>query len=69
MPMLMQRNPDLWGSDADAFDPDRWLDARAARYASNPMMFMPFSAGPRIVSVLLRQTPLLATFIYMLPFV
>lgn len=50
MPMLMQRNPDLWGPDADAFDPDRWLDpARLSKVTGNPMMFMPFSAGPRIV--------------------
>ncbi|KAL5522174.1 hypothetical protein ACEPAF_2031 [Sanghuangporus sanghuang] len=49
MPMLMQRNPDLWGPDADVFDPDRFLDpARTAILTSNPMMFTPFSAGPRI---------------------
>ncbi|THH04268.1 hypothetical protein EW145_g5647 [Phellinidium pouzarii] len=49
MPMLMQRNPDLWGPDADIFDPERFLDpARTARLAANPMMFTPFSAGPRI---------------------
>ena len=50
MPLLMQRNPDLWGPDADTFDPDRWLDSRAERFRTNPMIFMPFSAGPRIVS-------------------
>ena len=50
MPMLMQRNPDLWGPDADKFDPDRFLDPqRAAMLTSNPFMFIPFSAGPRIV--------------------
>lgn len=55
MPMLMQRNPDLWGADADAFDPARWLDpARLAKVTGNPMMFLPFSAGPRIVSPILR---------------
>ncbi|TDL23414.1 cytochrome P450 monooxygenase CYP63 [Rickenella mellea] len=48
-PLLMQRNPDLWGEDADEFDPDRWLEPkRLARITSNPMMFTPFSAGPRI---------------------
>ena len=51
MPMLMQRNPDLWGPDADAFDPERFLDPkRSAKLTANPMMFIPFSAGPRIVS-------------------
>ncbi|KAH8113061.1 cytochrome P450 monooxygenase CYP63 [Phellopilus nigrolimitatus] len=49
MPMLMQRNPDLWGPDADIFDPERFLNpARTAKLSANPMMFTPFSAGPRI---------------------
>ncbi|KAH9840624.1 cytochrome P450 [Rhodofomes roseus] len=46
--VLMHRNPALWGLDADLFDPDRWLDKRLSRFVSNPMMFAPFSAGPRI---------------------
>ena len=51
-PMLMMRNPDLWGDDADEFIPERWLDpARISRLTANPLMFTPFSAGPRIVSV------------------
>ena len=53
MPLLMQRNPDLWGPDADVFDPDRWLDPkRISIVTANPMMYTPFSAGPRIVSSL-----------------
>ncbi|TFY66527.1 hypothetical protein EVG20_g4563 [Dentipellis fragilis] len=52
-PLLMQRNPTLWGPDAERFDPERWLDPqRLARYTANPLMFQPFSAGPRIVSTL-----------------
>ncbi|KIM79356.1 hypothetical protein PILCRDRAFT_74435, partial [Piloderma croceum F 1598] len=48
-PALTQRNPALWGKDADTFDPERWLDPeRLARFIANPMMFTPFSAGPRI---------------------
>ena len=51
-PMLMQRNPDLWGEDADVFDPERFLDpSRVAKLTANPMMFTPFSAGPRIVRI------------------
>jgi len=47
----MQRNKVLWGPDADEFDPERWIDpSRLSRFTSNPMMFTPFSAGPRIVS-------------------
>ena len=56
MPMLMQRNPDLWGDDADVFDPERFLDPkRMAKLTANPMMFTPFSAGPRIVSYFFLQ--------------
>ncbi|KAG2155274.1 cytochrome P450 monooxygenase CYP63 [Suillus bovinus] len=47
--LLTQRNKELWGPDADEFDPERWIDPqRLARFTSNPMMFTPFSAGPRI---------------------
>lgn len=49
----MQRNKVLWGHDADEFDPERWIDPnKLSRFTSNPMMFTPFSAGPRIVSIL-----------------
>lgn len=34
---------------ADAFDPDRFLDARLHTYLTpNPFIFLPFNAGPRI---------------------
>jgi len=45
---LTQRNPALWGPDADVFDPERWLDERLSIFTSRPMIFTPFSAGPRI---------------------
>jgi len=49
LPLLMQRNPALWGDDADVFDPDRWIQPdRLSKITANPMMFSPFSAGPRI---------------------
>ncbi|KAG1748095.1 cytochrome P450 monooxygenase CYP63 [Suillus lakei] len=52
--LLTQRNKELWGPDADDFDPERWIDPqRVARFTSNPMMFTPFSAGPRIASFFL----------------
>ena len=39
---LMHRDPDMWGSDAEEFIPERWEDAR-------PMWkFVPFGGGPRI---------------------
>ena len=54
LPLLMQRNPALWGDDADDFDPERWIDPiRMKKFVANPTMFTPFSAGPRIVSVLI----------------
>lgn len=54
LPLLFQRNKALWGPDADEFDPERWLDpARVAKFVANPSIFAPFSAGPRIVSLVL----------------
>ncbi|EKM59240.1 uncharacterized protein PHACADRAFT_249546 [Phanerochaete carnosa HHB-10118-sp] len=45
----MHRREEFWGPDAEAFDPDRFLDARAQRYLTpNPFVFLPFNAGPRI---------------------
>ncbi|EGO03065.1 hypothetical protein SERLA73DRAFT_158706 [Serpula lacrymans var. lacrymans S7.3] len=47
--LLMHRRPDLWGPDADEFDPDRFLDDRLRKYLiPNPFIFLPFNAGPRI---------------------
>ncbi|KAH7888186.1 cytochrome P450 [Phlebopus sp. FC_14] len=46
---LMQRRKDLWGPDADIFDPDRFIDERLHKYLTpNPFIFLPFNAGPRI---------------------
>ncbi|KAG8690790.1 hypothetical protein FRC08_010355 [Ceratobasidium sp. 394] len=44
----MQRRADLWGQDAEEFDPDRWLDDRVRMFVADPMRFVPFNAGPRI---------------------
>ncbi|KAF9020876.1 cytochrome P450 [Hymenopellis radicata] len=47
--MVMHRRKDLWGPDADEFDPDRFLDERNKKYlVPNPFIFLPFNAGPRI---------------------
>ncbi|KAI0824718.1 cytochrome P450 monooxygenase pc-2 [Trametes gibbosa] len=46
---LTHRRKDYWGPDALSFDPDRWLDERLNTYfATNPFIFLPFNAGPRI---------------------
>ncbi|KAI6033791.1 cytochrome P450 [Pisolithus microcarpus] len=45
---LMHRRKDLWGPDAEDFDPDRFLDERSKYLTSNPFIFLPFNGGPRI---------------------
>ncbi|KIJ66961.1 hypothetical protein HYDPIDRAFT_26376 [Hydnomerulius pinastri MD-312] len=46
---LMHRRKDLWGPDAEEFDPDRFLDERLHKYLTpRPFIFLPFNAGPRI---------------------
>lgn len=58
LPVLMQRRTDLWGPDAENFDPERWLDERNRAFVADPMRFVPFDAGPRIVSCsFLRKWP------------
>ncbi|KAJ7459777.1 cytochrome P450 [Mycena latifolia] len=47
--LMMHRRKDLWGPDAEEFDPDRWLDERLkTTLLTNSFMFLPFNAGPRI---------------------
>jgi len=46
---IMHRRKDLWGPDAEEFDPDRFLDERLHKYLTpKPFIFLPFNAGPRI---------------------
>ncbi|KAE8154168.1 cytochrome P450 [Aspergillus avenaceus] len=40
-PYVLHRRKDIWGSDADKFDPDRWASKRVT------WEFVPFSGGPR----------------------
>ncbi|KAJ7175781.1 cytochrome P450 [Mycena filopes] len=47
--LLLHRRKDLWGPDAEEFDPDRWLDERLKTYLlADSFKFLPFNAGPRI---------------------
>jgi len=48
--LLTLRNEALWGPDTHIYDPDRWLDERLQRVTNNPVIFIPFGAGPRNVS-------------------
>jgi cytochrome P450 len=45
---MMHRRTDLWGPDAEEFDPDRWFDERLKKYLlTNSFMFLPLvSASP-----------------------
>ncbi|KIM75713.1 hypothetical protein PILCRDRAFT_827008 [Piloderma croceum F 1598] len=45
---VLHRRTDLWGPDANEFDPDRFLDYRKKYLITNPFIFVPFNAGPRI---------------------
>ncbi|KAJ7048749.1 cytochrome P450 monooxygenase pc-1 [Mycena amicta] len=46
---MMHRRKDLWGEDAEEFDPDRFIDERLKKYLlNNSFAFLPFNAGPRI---------------------
>jgi cytochrome P450 len=46
VPAMVQRNPLIWGDDADEFKPDRW-DSLSADAAS-PYAITAFSGGPRV---------------------
>ncbi|KAF8998108.1 cytochrome P450 [Cyathus striatus] len=47
--IMMHRRKDLWGPDAEEFDPERFLDERLKKYlVPNPFIFLPFNGGPRI---------------------
>lgn len=39
---LMQRQPEIWGEDADEFKPERWKDRRTSGFE-----YLPFNGGPR----------------------
>jgi Cytochrome P450 len=46
----MHRHEAYWGPDVHLWDPDRFLDERLKNtVTSNPFIFLPFNAGPRIV--------------------
>ena len=60
--LLAHKRPDLWGTDADAFRPERWFDpVLLDKVARTPFMYSPFYGGPRAVS------PVLLPPIHLLP--
>jgi cytochrome P450 len=49
VPYAMGRMEYLWGADAEAFRPERWLDGDGGEFrAQSPFKFTAFQAGPRI---------------------
>ena len=56
--LLSHKRPDLWGADAEAFRPERWLEtALLDKVASTPFMYSPFYGGPRVVRTQLPLPP------------
>lgn len=41
----LHHSKEIWGPDADSYDPDRWLDGRPTQRQKDA--FIPFSYGPR----------------------
>ncbi|CAL4940274.1 unnamed protein product [Urochloa decumbens] len=49
VPYAMGRMEYLWGADAEAFRPERWLDGGSGEFQQqSPFKFTAFQAGPRI---------------------
>ncbi|KAF0921843.1 hypothetical protein E2562_020307 [Oryza meyeriana var. granulata] len=48
IPYAMGRMESLWGKDAEAFRPERWLDENDVFQQESPFKFTAFQAGPRI---------------------
>ncbi|CAL4959987.1 unnamed protein product [Urochloa decumbens] len=48
VPYAMGRMEYLWGEDAEAFRPERWLDENGEFQQESPFKFTAFQAGPRI---------------------
>lgn len=46
-PYALGRDPSAWGTDADDFRPERWMDDPATGGARSTFSWLPFGAGPR----------------------
>ncbi|KAG0145318.1 hypothetical protein CROQUDRAFT_45993 [Cronartium quercuum f. sp. fusiforme G11] len=43
-----QRDPLIWGKNAEDFVPERWLDGKQNVHSKDPFVYQPFGAGPRL---------------------
>lgn len=48
--ILMQRDPAVWGEDAQVFNPDRWLEGGLGKEREG---FVSWNLGPRMVGNML----------------
>lgn len=46
-PLALHRNPEIWGHDTHLFNPERFSEGLANATKGNPVVFLPFSYGPR----------------------
>jgi cytochrome P450 len=44
---MLHRDKDVWGSDADVFRPERWIEDPDLKQKVTPCSFMPFAVGKR----------------------
>lgn len=51
VPLIIQRQRDLWGEDAESFDPGRWLVDSSRPAFLHAFAFHPFHGGPRLVII------------------
>lgn len=52
VPFIIQRRHDLWGGNAQSFDPGRWLRGSPRAPSLHSFAFHPFHGGPRLACFL-----------------
>lgn len=50
VPFIFHRDREIWGDDCEEFRPERWISGEA-REPKRTNAYVPFSAGPRFVSM------------------
>jgi cytochrome P450 len=47
-PYIMHRRQEIFGPDAEAFRPDRWLEEGGRLFSTVGFGYLPFNGGPRV---------------------